>query len=56
MSCVVALYLLFSPIGLVGGLSDLFWPLILTLVALNVLLWWRYTMNNAETATNPESS
>ncbi|MDA9256611.1 solute:sodium symporter family transporter [Pseudomonadales bacterium] len=56
MSCVVALYLLFSPIGLVGGLSDLFWPLIFTLVALNVLLWWRYIMNNAETATNPESS
>jgi SSS family solute:Na+ symporter len=56
MSCVVALYLLFSPIGLVGGLSDLFWPLIFTLVALNVLLWWRYIMNNTETATNPESS
>jgi solute:Na+ symporter, SSS family len=39
MSCVVALYLLFSPIGLVGGLSAAFWPLIVSLVVVNVLIW-----------------
>lgn len=41
MSCVVALYLLFSPIGLVGGLSEAFWPMILALVSLNMLVLWR---------------
>ena len=39
MSCVVALYLLFSPIGLVGGLSAAFWPLMLSLLAVNVVVW-----------------
>ncbi|MDO9476033.1 MAG: solute:sodium symporter family transporter [Pseudohongiella sp.] len=39
MSCVIALYLLFSPIGLVGGLSTAFWPLIVALVVVNVLIW-----------------
>ncbi|TFH75285.1 solute:sodium symporter family transporter [Gammaproteobacteria bacterium LSUCC0112] len=39
MSCVVALYLLFSPIGLVGGISAAFWPLIVSLVVVNVLIW-----------------
>lgn len=39
MSCVVALYLLFSPIGLVGGLSAAFWPLIVLLVVANILIW-----------------
>ncbi len=41
LSAVVFLYLLFSPIGLVGGLSGLFWPSVAVLVALNGLLWWR---------------
>jgi SSS family solute:Na+ symporter len=40
MSCVIALYLLFSPIGLVDGLSAAFWPLLLLLIAVNVLVWW----------------
>jgi SSS family solute:Na+ symporter len=40
MSAVVALYLLFSPIGLVGGLSAAFWPLILAMLALNIAAWW----------------
>lgn len=40
MSCVVGLYLLFSPIGLVGGISGFFWPLITALLVLNVLAWW----------------
>ena len=39
MSCVFALYLLFSPIGLVGGLSAAFLPIIAVLVALNVVAW-----------------
>ncbi|UVW36304.1 solute:sodium symporter family transporter [SAR92 clade bacterium H455] len=39
-SSVVALYLLFSPIGLVDGISVAFWPLILTLVGINMLVWW----------------
>ncbi len=39
MSCVVALYLLFSPIGLVGGLSAAFWPLMVALLAINILIW-----------------
>nr|WP_272907240.1 solute:sodium symporter family transporter [Pseudohongiella sp. O18] len=41
MSCVVALYLLFSPIGLVGGLSSAFWPLMLLLILVNIGVWWR---------------
>ena len=41
LSAVVFLYLLFSPVGLVGGLSGLFWPLVAVLFALNGLLWWR---------------
>ena len=40
MSCVVGLYLLFSPIGLVGGIGPLFSPLLGLLIAVNVLAWW----------------
>jgi solute:Na+ symporter, SSS family len=39
MSCVVALYLLFSPVGLVGGLSAAFWPLLALLLLMNMLVW-----------------
>lgn len=39
MSCVVGLYLLFSPIGLVDGLSAAFWPLLMLLIAVNALVW-----------------
>lgn len=39
ISCVIALYLLFSPIGLVGGISVAFWPLIFLLLLINVLIW-----------------
>ena len=42
MSCVVGLYLLFSPVGVVGGFSALFVPLIGCLVTLNVFGWWYY--------------
>jgi len=40
MSCVIALYLLFSPVGLVDGLSAAFWPLLSLLIVLNALVWW----------------
>jgi SSS family solute:Na+ symporter len=56
MSCVVALYLLFSPIGIVGGLSDFFWPLIASLFGINILFWGRYMTNNSTPTANPESS
>ncbi len=39
-SAVVFLYLLFSPIGLVGGVSRLFVPLISALGVANVAFWW----------------
>ena len=38
LSCVVGLYILFSPLGLAGG-SMWFWPLMSALCALNVLVW-----------------
>ncbi len=40
LSCVVALYLLFSKIGLVGGLSIWFWPLLSVVIGANGLTWW----------------
>ena len=51
-SAVVFLYLVFSKLGLVGGLSGLFGVLSLALLAVNVLFWWRYlyTHRGAETA------
>jgi SSS family solute:Na+ symporter len=47
LSCVVALYLVFSPIGLVGGLSQAFWPLLLVVGIVNILVWWRSVARNA---------
>lgn len=40
LSCVIGLYLLFSPIGLVDGLSAAFWPLLGLLAMGNALVWW----------------
>ena len=40
LSCVIALYLLFSKIGLVCGLSIWFWPLLSVVFGINVLTWW----------------
>jgi SSS family solute:Na+ symporter len=42
LSAVVFLYLLFSPVGLVNGLSTLFWPLVAALAGANIVFWWRY--------------
>ena len=40
LSCVVALYVVFSPIGLVGEGSNFLAPVLLGLLALNVLFWF----------------
>lgn len=42
-SCVVATYLLFSKVGLVDGLTPLFWVLIVILLAINGLLWFWFS-------------
>jgi SSS family solute:Na+ symporter len=42
ISCVIGLYLLFSPVGVVGGFSPLFVPLVTSLVAVNIFIWWIY--------------
>ena len=42
ISCVIGLYLLFSPLGIVGGLSQLFLPLVGGLIAVNIAVWWHY--------------
>jgi solute:Na+ symporter, SSS family len=39
LSCVIALYVIFSPIGLVGGGSAYFETILLTLAAFNAALW-----------------
>lgn len=41
MSAVVLVYLLFSAIGLVGGLSAGFWPLVACVALVNLLVWWQ---------------
>ena len=40
LSCVVALYVVFSPVGLVGEGSNFFVPVLLGLLALNVAFWF----------------
>ena len=40
LSCVVALYVVFSPIGLAGDGSNLLVPVLLGLLGLNVALWF----------------
>ncbi len=40
MSCVIAIYLLFSPLGLVDGLSAAFWRLIITILLFNIAAWF----------------
>lgn len=40
-TCIVLLYVLFSPIGLVGGLSPAFWPVVMAVLLTNALLcYW----------------
>jgi SSS family solute:Na+ symporter len=40
VSCVIVIYLLFSPIGLVNGLSSTFWPAIAGVMVTNGFLCW----------------
>jgi len=47
LSCVVGLYLLFSPVGLVNGLSPWFWPLVTVLIVINVTCWLRFRLAGA---------
>ncbi|MGY9002613.1 MAG: hypothetical protein ACKVIF_05420 [Rhodospirillales bacterium] len=42
-SCVVATYLLFSKVGLVDGLTSLFWVLLVMLFVINGLLWYWFS-------------
>ena len=42
LSCVVGVYLLFSPIGLVDGISNYFAPLVALLIGLNSITWYGY--------------
>ena len=51
ISCVVALYLLFSPIGLVGGLSAAFWPLLVLLMLVNLGIWARQVVKTPHHAS-----
>ena len=45
LSCVVGVYLLFSPIGLVDGINNYFAPLVALLIGLNSITWYRYATN-----------
>jgi len=45
ISCVVGLYLLFSPLGLVGGVSEWLMPLLGLLVLINLAIWARFAFN-----------
>ena len=45
LSSVVGVYLLFSPIGLVDGISNYFAPLVALLIGLNSITWYRYATN-----------
>ncbi|MBK52998.1 MAG: solute:sodium symporter family transporter [Gammaproteobacteria bacterium] len=47
LSCVAGLYLLFSPLGLVGGMSEWFMPLLGLLVMINIIIWARYVVKQA---------
>lgn len=38
LSCIILLYVFFSPIGIVGGLSDMFWLVVFLIIVSNVLL------------------
>ncbi len=52
LSCVVGLYVLFSPIGLVGGLSSAFTPVMSLLLIANIGIWIWYISNT----TNPKTA
>ena len=45
-TAVIVLYILFSPIGLVGGLTAKFWPIIILLTIINIIIWLYNTLEN----------
>ena len=47
LSCVAGLYLLFSPLGLVDGMSEWFIPLLVLLIVINLIIWARYVVKQA---------
>lgn len=53
LSCIVGLYLLFSPLGLVGGADTLFYTLLGLLVMINAGIWgWYGFIRQEQTVTN----
>ncbi|MFT6956027.1 MAG: SSS family solute:Na+ symporter [Halieaceae bacterium] len=38
-SCIAGLYVLFSPVGLVGGFTAAFWPIVMIVFLLNLVGW-----------------
>ena len=40
VSCVIIIYLVFSPVGLVGGLGTLFWFILTAVIIANAMLCW----------------
>ena len=49
-SCVVAVYLLFSKVGLVDGITPLFLPLITLLIVVNAFLWFWFSRRKSPPA------
>ncbi|RBP48574.1 solute:sodium symporter family transporter [Arenicella xantha] len=53
VAAIVAVYLLFSPVGLVGGLSDWFWPLLIAVISINMVVCWWSVMRHKTISVNP---
>lgn len=52
LSAIVLLYLLFSPVGLVNGLSASFWPLVVMVLSVNIVFaYWSLRRYDRVTAT-----
>ena len=45
-TAVIVLYILFSPIGLVGGLTAKFWSIIILLTIINIIIWLNNILGN----------
>ncbi len=48
LTLIVVLYLIFSPIGLVNGLSGLFWPVFALALVANSVFCWYYLMSGRD--------
>lgn len=56
LSCVAALYLLFSPVGLAGGPTTLFWPALGGLLVMNIAVWATQTSRSRDPRPKRPSS